>query len=165
MSCVIGLIHRKQVFLGSDGIASTDDGDARPIHAVKIFSRGSFLIGFAGSIRTGQIIQRSSYRLPKRIWGWPDLIREQITIKGAMTNQDQAEIQTCNFIIGYKGKLYEVLADFQMNEVNHHGYTAIGSGSPIAFGSLFILASSSFRICLNMINLSLPSILFRISFR
>ncbi len=137
MSCVIGLVDKKKVYLGSDGVASTEDGDSRPIDAIKIFKRGSYLFGFAGSIRTGQIIQRGRYRLPKTIWGWPDIIREQITKKGAMTSQEQAELQTCNFIVGYKNKLYEILADFQLNEINEKGYTAIGSGSSIAFGSLF----------------------------
>ena len=138
MSCIVGIVDKKTVYLGCDGIASTDDGDKHPINAVKIFRRGSYLFGFAGSIRTGQIIQRSSYKLPKNIWGWPDIIREQITEKGAMiSSEGQVQIQATNFIIAHKGKLYELLSDFQINEVNNEGYTAIGAGAPIALGSLF----------------------------
>lgn len=138
MSCVIGLVDKNKVYFGSDGIATTEDGDARPVHSIKIFKRGSFLLGFTGSIRTGQIIQRGQYTLPKTIWGWPDLIREQITKKGAIVRiEGEVEIQSSNFIIGHRGKLYELLADFQLNEVNQRGYTAIGSGATIALGSLF----------------------------
>lgn len=138
MSCIVGLVDKKKVYLGSDGIASTEDGDMHPIHAIKIFRRGAYLLGFAGSIRTGQIIQRASYKLPKNIWGWPDIIREQITEKGAMvTSEGQVQIQSSNFIIAHKGKLYELLCDFQINEVNEEGYTALGAGATIALGSLF----------------------------
>ena len=138
MSCVVGLVDRKKVYLGSDGIATDIDGECRPINIPKIFKRGSFIIGFTGSIRTGQIIQRSRYRIPTSIWGWPDLIREQTTKKGAMVISDEnGEVIGSNFIIGHKGKLYELLCDFQLNEVNGFGYTAIGAGSTPALGSLF----------------------------
>jgi ATP-dependent protease HslVU (ClpYQ) peptidase subunit len=138
MSCIVGLVDKKKVYLGSDGIASTEDGDMHPIYAIKMFKRGSYILGFAGSIRTGQIIQRGSYKLPKNIWGWPDIIREQITEKGAIvTAEGQVQIQMSNFIIGHKGKLYELLSDFQINEVNEEGYTAIGAGTTVALGSLF----------------------------
>ena len=141
MSCVIGLVHKKKVYLASDGLASTEDGDTRPINAVKLFRKGSYLLGYAGSIRIGQIIQRGTFKLPTKIWGWPDIIREQITKKGAITKDDaQADAQTSNFVIGYKGKLYEMLSDFQMNEINKKGYTAIGAGSTIALGSLYTTA-------------------------
>ena len=138
MSCIIGLVDKKKVYLGSDGIASTEDGDKHPVNAIKIFRRGSYLFGYAGSIRTGQIVQRSTYKIPTNIWGWPDLIREQITTKGVIfTTEGNGELQGSNFIIAHKGKLYELLCDFQLNEVNEIGYTAIGSGSTVALGSLY----------------------------
>jgi len=139
MSCVIGLIDKSYVYIASDGVASTEDGDKRPIDAIKIFRKGPYIFGFAGSIRTGQIIQHGDFEPPKSIWGWPDLIREQITKKGSMiTGEGQTEIQGANFLIGCKGGiLYEMLSDFQMNEVNKTGYTAIGAGSTIALGSLY----------------------------
>jgi ATP-dependent protease HslVU (ClpYQ) peptidase subunit len=41
-----------------------------------------------------------------------------------------------NFLVATtEGKLYEILSDFQMNEVDN--FTAIGSGSTFALGSLF----------------------------
>ena len=142
MSCVIGLVHKKRVYLASDGVASTEDGDTRPIDAIKLFRKGNYLFGFAGSIRTGQIIQHGDFDIPKSIWGWPDAIREQITEKGAIiTGECQGELQSSNFLIGFKqGLLYEMLADFQMNQVNETGYTAIGAGSTVALGSLYTTA-------------------------
>lgn len=138
MSCVIGLIDHKKVYIAADGLATTEDGEARPIIAIKIFKKGPYLVGFAGSIRTGQIIQRSRYAAPKSIWGWPDIIREQITEKGAMySGEGHSEMQGSNFVIAHKGKLYEILSDFQINEVNETGFTSIGSGSMAAYGSLF----------------------------
>lgn len=138
MSCVIGLKQKKTVWLACDGVASTEDGEIRPIVAIKLFKKGPYLMGFAGSIRTGQIIQYGKFTIPKSIWGWPDIIREQITEKGAMgQGEDQVQMQGCNFIIGHGSNLYEILSDFQINEIDHRGYTAIGAGSTIAMGSLF----------------------------
>jgi len=50
----IGLIDKSYVYIASDGVASTEDGDKRPIDAIKIFRKGPYIFGFAGSIRTGQ---------------------------------------------------------------------------------------------------------------
>jgi len=145
MSCVIGLVHKKNVYLAADGVATTDELELRPIDSIKIFRKGPFILGYAGSVRTGQIINYGDYDLPETIWGWADIIREQITEKGAMITSDgQTEMQGANFIIGYKKKLYEVLSDFQVNPVNSIGYTAIGSGSGFAVGSLFTSADGDF---------------------
>jgi ATP-dependent protease HslVU (ClpYQ) peptidase subunit len=139
MSCVIGLKHKNDVYVAADGVASTEDGDTRPIKAVKIFRRGNYLLGYAGSIRTGQIIQRGDFKAPKSIWGWPDLMREQINIGGALITigETQSQMSGSNFIIAHKGKLYETLCDFQINEIGELGFTAIGAGATIALGSLF----------------------------
>lgn len=139
MSCVIGLKHEGDVYVASDGIASTEDGDTRPIKAIKIFRKGPYLIGYAGSIRTGQIIQHGDFDLPRDIWGWPDLIREQIDEKGALitVSETQSQMSASNFLIAHGGRLYETLCDFQINEIGEMGFTAIGSGATIALGSLF----------------------------
>ena len=56
MSCVIGLLHEGKVYIASEGIATTDDGEKRPIIANKVFRNDKYLIGFTGSVRSGQIL-------------------------------------------------------------------------------------------------------------
>jgi len=53
----------------------------------------------------------------------------------ALSSEDQSQIHMCNFLVGYKGKLYEILIDFQMSEIPE--YEAIGSGASYALGSLY----------------------------
>ena len=47
-------------------------------------------------------------------------------------------MQPCNFLIAYKERLYEILMDFQLNEVMGN-FTAVGSGAAYAMGAMHIL--------------------------
>jgi len=138
MSCVIGLLNEGKIYIASDGIATTEDGERRPIIATKIFRNGNYLIGFTGSIRTGQVLQPESFQPPKYIHELPDAIRNQFAEKGCLVihNESQQHHHACNFVIGYEGRLYEILIDFQLNEI-YGEFTAIGSGAGYALGSLY----------------------------
>ena len=136
MSTVVGLKVGKQVMLGGDTRASTLDGDIRPNVCRKIFRNGKYLFGFIGSVRGGQILYPEYFSPPKNIFDLPDAIRVQCEEKGCMAmSDDQQQIHGCNYLIGYKGKLYEMMIDFQMIEVMD--YSAIGSGSSFSFGSFY----------------------------
>ncbi len=137
MSCVVGLLKDGKLYMGSDGRASTDAGEKRPIIATKLFWNGNFLIGFAGSVRTGQLLKPEYFEIPDDIHELADAIRGHLGDKGSLaTSDDQLSIQNCNFLIGFDGKLYEILTDFQINEASGDSLS-IGSGSPFAMGSLF----------------------------
>ena len=138
MSTVIGLKTKNGIWLGADSRASTEDGEIRPVVTEKIIVNGPYLIGFIGSVRGGQIIRKEYFTTPKNPFDWPDALIEQCQKKNCMTSGDpQPAIMLCNYIIAdsRSSKLYEILIDFQMNEIEE--MTAIGSGSPYAFGSLF----------------------------
>lgn len=136
MSCVVGLIYDKAIYMASDGIATTEDGEKRPIQAVKIFRNGDYLFGYSGSVRAGQVMFSQHFKPPDDIDKLVDEMREHMSVKGVMIIAD-TQVQMCNanFLIGYKGKLFEVLMDFQINEIEGD-YTAIGSGAQLALGSL-----------------------------
>ena len=137
MSCVVGLIKGDKLFMGSDGRASTNDGEIRPINAEKLFWNDEYLIGFAGGVRTGQLLKPEYFEPPDEILKMPNAIMQQLANFGSLaTNEDQISVQNSNILIGFKGKLYEILVDFQMNEV-YGDYLAIGSGAPYALGSLY----------------------------
>lgn len=135
MSTVIGIVEDKKVYIGADSLASTEEGDARPIKCKKIFRNGKYLVGFIGSVRGGQVLYPEYFKFPPKIMDVPDAIMNQCVEKGCLvTSEQQTSLHACNFLIGFKGKLYEILVDFQMSEIA--SYTAVGSGSTYAFGSL-----------------------------
>jgi len=135
MSTVIGIVENGEVYIGADSLASTEDGDVRPMKCKKIFKNGPYLFGFIGSVRGGQVLYPDYFEPPENIMEMPDAIIKQLSEKGCLImSEQQQSLQACNFLIGYKGKLYEILVDFQLTEIEN--YTAIGSGSCYAFGSL-----------------------------
>lgn len=145
MSCVIGLLHDGKVYVASDGIATTEDGEKRPIIATKVFTNKDYIIGFTGSVRTGQLAGPKFFDPPASIYDLPDALREQLGDKGSLviSNETQQHLNACNYILAYKGRLFEMLMDFQLNEIMGN-FTAIGSGSPYAMGALFATQRSNF---------------------
>jgi ATP-dependent protease HslVU (ClpYQ) peptidase subunit len=143
MSCIIGLIQNKKVYLGADSFATTDQGERRPIIANKLFRNGKYLIGFAGSVRGGRLLADPSCKLPTNILKLADAIQDLFVKKGCVTQtEDCGLLQLCNFLIGYKGKLYEIMSDFQMSEVSGN-FTAVGSGAAYAMGALYVMQKTS----------------------
>jgi ATP-dependent protease HslVU (ClpYQ) peptidase subunit len=137
MSCVIGLIQNGKSYMGCDGLATTCDGEIRPIVANKIIINGPFVIGYTGNIRSGQLMKPYYFKVPKTIEDLPDAIRKQLIDKGCISfSEEKTESTQSNFLIIFKNKLYEILIDFQLNEISGD-FSAIGAGSSYAFGSLF----------------------------
>lgn len=137
MSCVVGLLNNGSIYMGADGVATTDEGEKRPIIADKIFKNKNYLMGFTGSVRTGQLAAPKFLNPPSNIYDLPDALRELLIEKGSLLiNDSQQHLQSCNFLVGYQGRLFEILSDFQLNEIRGN-FTAIGSGGTYAMGSLF----------------------------
>lgn len=140
MSCIIGLNHGNKIYIGSDSASTTEEGDIRPIKAKKIFRKNDFLIGYAGSIRTGQILDTDLFNPPDNIHGFVEELKNVLTEAGCMVVSDGVlMLQSC-FIVAYDGILYEILSDLQLNEIEG-SFTSIGSGSHYAFGALEVLFS------------------------
>ena len=59
MSTVIAIVDDGKIWMGSDSYATTSDGERRRIICKKIFINGPYLIGFVGSVRTGQVIHQN----------------------------------------------------------------------------------------------------------
>lgn len=137
MSTVVGIVSKGSVIIGADSRATSQEGGIRPMIVEKIFRNGPYLIGYVGSVRGGQILRPEYFKPPKTISYMADDIYAQCEAKGCLglsEDNNNTQVHLCNFIIGYKKKLYEILTDFQLNEIAE--YTAIGSGSDYAFGSL-----------------------------
>jgi ATP-dependent protease HslVU (ClpYQ) peptidase subunit len=101
---------------------------------------GKYMVAFAGHIRTGQLLYPESgftfpddiYQIPNHIYLW---LREFEVIG---KDEAQMAIIASNFLIATKDRMYEVLIDMQISEIDpNYGFTAVGSGCPYAYGSLY----------------------------
>ena len=158
MSTVVGLKTNEGVWIGADSRASTDEGEVRPFVAEKVFYNGDYLVGFIGSVRGGQIVRPEYFKPPKNVNDWPDALIAQYEKKGCLANSEQnTSLMLCNFIIADKrtSKMYEILVDFQMNEIEW--YTCIGSGSYYAFGSFFTTEELNIKDGYNRVEVALKT--------
>jgi ATP-dependent protease HslVU (ClpYQ) peptidase subunit len=136
MSTVVGLIQDGNVYIGTDSRASTEDGEIKPIVVKKMFKNKGYTIAFVGSVRAGQILYPRYFSPPDDIWEFPDAIRHLAEEKGTLSIGDRQEsLIGCNYLFVKDGKLYEMMMDFQMLEIED--FSVLGSGSYYANGSLY----------------------------
>lgn len=144
MTCIVAVKEGKKIYMGGDSAASADYSiNIRKDE--KVFRNGSFLIGFAGSFRMGQIM-RFGFKPPRHTAGKPvfeymcvDFIkRVQQTFddNGFDGENKRSEKETSGqMLVAYRGELFEIYEDYQVGIVVPP-YNSIGSGSDLAMGSL-----------------------------
>ena len=142
MTVIAGIAHQGNVYLSGDRGAS--DGDSiLSMTTPKICKVGDFIIGYAGSGGLGQIVTHLECwtRHPKDVEKFlrMDFVEEYIKAREKIGGKDEEE---ASLLIGYKGALYEM-------ETSDYGvypftYTSIGSGGPIALGSLHSTENTAF---------------------
>ena len=136
MSCVAALKHNGKVYVAADSLSSSED-KLYYRKDKKMFRNGKYLIGFCGSVRTGQVLTSKFWKPPTDIYAVPDRLIKLMEAKGCLiTTEEQNKNCGCNFIFATKNEIYEILVDFQLVEPRDD-YTAIGSGADYALGSLF----------------------------
>jgi ATP-dependent protease HslVU (ClpYQ) peptidase subunit len=145
MSVIVGLRVGKRIYMGCDSAATADDGVRRHIKIKKVMRyQDKYFVGIAGSVRVANLLSPKTFKVPKNIDDFPEAIRQMLMESGSITSsdEDQTQLMNSNVLIAVKNDgLYEILSDFQLNEVATE-YSAIGSGSEFAFGCLFGLENS-----------------------
>lgn len=144
MTCVIGIEHKGNVWLGGDSAATDGSLNRTIIKDPKVVLKGNVGIGLAGSPKVLDAIAHV-VELPKQEGGddrsflvgtlIPSL-RDQL--KKLDCTVDHPEHGTCfeaNLLLAYRGALYTVQANFQLIKAAAE-YAAIGSGARVALGSL-----------------------------
>ena len=150
MTCIVGIVDRysstpRKVYMAADSGAS-DDSIMTPIMDPKIQKNGRYLIGYAGETGLGQLLH--SIDLPDPNVPNKDLLKfmrtkfalcfkNAINLYSPSTSPavDDKDSGGLTALIAVKGRLFEFNSeDFQFNEYMEG---AIGSGSHLAFGSLF----------------------------
>jgi ATP-dependent protease HslVU (ClpYQ) peptidase subunit len=137
MTCIVGLVDDTHMYIGGDA-AINEDGHIIPMAVSKVFQRGDWLIGSAGSFATGQVL-RHNFNIPAvdrddiyeyMVVRFARQLRATLKRRGALTDYDSEVLAL------YGGRAFSIDADFTVHETLQT-YTAIGSGSWVALGSLY----------------------------
>ncbi|MBK8937137.1 MAG: hypothetical protein IPM79_05715 [Polyangiaceae bacterium] len=146
MTCIVGLVEKKIVYIGADS-ASVSGWTSRVTRLPKVFKKGPFLIGYTTSFRMGQLLEHA-LQVPAQPASERDDMRYMVTVfvehvRQLLKERGMAKIEANSesggqFLVGYRSRLYSVQADFQVNEMAD-GFDAAGSGAEYALGALAAL--------------------------
>ena len=142
MTCIVGIKGKTGIYIGGDSAVS--DGDQVQIMSdKKVWSKGQFLFGYAGDLRTGQVVKyrmkippiNGKKPMEYMVTSFTDAMRKSLKKAGAAREENKEEENNNQFLIGFKGRLFEIDPSYGVCEMTDE-YVAIGSGSEYAFGSL-----------------------------
>lgn len=141
MTLILGVEHAGGVWVGGDSFVGTDatrDAVDRP----KFWTRGSLLIGFAGSIRGSQAAQRIATYARQR--AGEDDLAYLVRAVAEPIRRAHAAVETCReggfaALIALKGRVYSLQPDYAILR-SRHGYGAVGSGEDGALTALAVTA-------------------------
>ncbi len=150
MTCIAGLVDPESncVYIGGDSASTNDSGLQTILAGRKVFFIGKgenrMLLGCTTSCRMMQLLQYE-LQLPTYEQGmeveeylvtkFVNAVRECLKTGGFAQKEDEKETGG-NFLIGYRGRLFEVQDDYQVSEPIN-GYEAVGSGAKFALGSVY----------------------------
>ena len=136
MTCIVGISDGINVYMGGDRGMGTQDVILSSSRS-KVKINGDYLIGFAGSAGIGELLHFIELPPPER--NIEKTLRTSFiyNLKQAIDKYGDAsylENNTTDWLIGTKGRLFEICSeDWSVCEFE---YSAIGTGSDIALGSL-----------------------------
>ena len=147
MTCIVGLVHKKKVYMGGDS-AGVGGLDLSVRADPKVFKNGPFLIGFTTSFRMGQIL-RFEFRPPVQktkdvekymVSKFIPAVHMAFDKHWWMTEkvEEKEGGRSGVFLVGYKGRLFKIDSDFQV-AWNHKPFDACGCGGDYAKGAMDIL--------------------------
>ncbi len=144
MTCIVGIEHNGDVFIGGDSASVNDNLDLQIRADEKVFTKGGMVFGFCGSFRVGQIL-RYSFNAPGQAIGeedyaylcgkWIDSLIECLKGKGCIYDKEREISHEAHFLIGLNGKLYAVYGNFQVAR-RIQPYNACGCASDLALGTI-----------------------------
>lgn len=144
MTCIVGVVHEGDVFLGGDSAATDGRFGQMTRRDRKVFRNGDFVMGFTSSFRMGQLLafefsppkpREGTDTMAYMVTDFIDAARARMKSGGYASIREGVE-HGGTFLVGFKGRLFHVFDDFQVGE-SEHGFDACGSGEDVALGSLW----------------------------
>lgn len=143
MTCIVGLINNKKVYLGGDS-AGVSGRSISYRKDSKVFKNNGFVMGFTSSFRMGQLL-RYKFIPPKyntnddlfeyMVCEFVEKVRTVLK-EGGYNIKDKDQDAGGTFIVGYNGRIFQIQSDYQVSEEEQE-YTSVGCGVDLALGSLF----------------------------
>ena len=144
MTCIVGIVDDGKVYMGCDsaGVAGSHITKRKDS---KVFENNGFLIGYTSSFRMGQLLRFNfippEYRENKKdlyeymCTDFIDSVRSCFKSGGYAKKSNEVESAGV-FLVGYKGRLFEIESDYQVGE-SLKSYTSVGCGEFYAKGCLY----------------------------
>ena len=144
MSCIVGVVHDGEVWMGADSAAS-DGEDIMIIRNRKLFRNGPLLMGVVGSLRLTQLLQYQlgdigiDAKWKNNLYGYMvgvfvERVREVLKAGGFPDTSESPENGGV-VLIGVNGHIFRLENSFQIFE-RGDGFDAVGCGNGVALGSL-----------------------------
>jgi ATP-dependent protease HslVU (ClpYQ) peptidase subunit len=144
MTCVVALKHGGRVYMGADSAGVGGWYSRQNRMDPKIYRVGSMLIGFTTSFRMGQLLgygltaphHHADVAIEKYMaTTFIDAVRSCLKA-GGWAEKEKDQERGGNFLVAYKGRVFEVQSDYQVAE-SVDAFNAVGCGQDLALGSLF----------------------------
>lgn len=139
MTCIVGLCHNDKVYIGADSCGSNSH-TWLTVGNNKVFEVGEFLIGCTTSFRMIDLLTYSLTGVLQRPEDSDDKFIRTTFINSVIScfkeNNFGDDNRGGNFLLGYRGKLYEIQDDFSVLNCPPQGHS-VGSGEEAARGSLW----------------------------
>lgn len=152
MTCIVGIAVNGAVIIGADSMAGDGHWNRRVRADRKVFKNGELIFGFTTSFRMGQLLEHSLTPPPIQEGMEPYAyavkllipeIRNTLRSGGFMKTENGVE-SGGNFLVGFRGSLFEVDHDFQVAQSIEH-FEAVGCGAQYAMGAMHIAYEQAFR--------------------
>lgn len=148
MTCIVGIEAQDgSVWIGGDSAVTDNNGGRSVLTTPKVFQSGEMVVGICGSMRLGQILQ---YLVPNAsrphdlsndmvylVGGYISMVQQVLKEVGYISTPHGVDfIGDGEWLLGYRGRLYQVNVDFQVLH-SMRPYVAIGMGADLALGALY----------------------------
>lgn len=152
MTCIIGLVTETgDVYIGGDSAITWGSNICRVDNDCKVFRNGPFLIGCAGDMRYMNAL-RCSFKPPVQppeqdtyeymCASFVDAMRQCLKDAGQAKVESNAETTGSWCLVGYRGRLFSVAADYAVVESQDPDHLeTIGNGGAYAQGAATALAA------------------------
>ena len=140
MTIIVAIADGNKVYMGSDS-GSTDKDFIAASLTPKVRINGEYIIGYAGSRGTGQLLHYLDYPKPQTE-NLEQFMRFNFirVVKQACdelsTDTTDADKAGADFLVGVNGRVFEISTEDW--SVTEYGEIATGSGYQYALGSLFV---------------------------